>query len=434
MARTKLKESSKAKEAEASSPESTPSTSNSREASPDSPSRKRKRDAAPTDELEIDVSLPEPPSRRERRKAKKAKLRTETSAGTDAAPPRTTDDTPTAPAARSPYGIWIGNLPWTATKPALRAFLTAQTGLADDQLTRVHMPAPRDAASAQHKRVRPLNKGFAYVDFATEQARRDALLVSEALLDGRRVLIKASNNFEGRPETHGAVSRTQSTLETGGEGAKAGEDEKPPSKRVFVGNLGYEVTKEDLEEFYQKCGEIEILHMATFEDSGKCKGYAWVTFAELDAARDAVKGWTMIPADDESDDEEELEAKDDAQEEKPKKKKKMRKWFVNRLHGRTLRCEFAEDANTRYKKRFGNKDASGKAQNGDGEANGSGEVEEHDASAQQASDQRPRRRDGARKPREKVDARSIRPGAAHTNAKRASQAIVAGTGTKTTFD
>ena len=52
---------------------------------------------------------------------------------------------------------------------------------------------------------------------------------------------------------------------------------------------------------------------------------------------------------------------------KKEKKFQMRKWWVNRLRGRQLKVEFAEDDQSRYKKRFG-KDAPGKKQGGDGQA------------------------------------------------------------------
>ena len=44
--------------------------------------------------------------------------------------------------------------------------------------------------------------------------------------------------------------------------------------------------------------------------------------------------------------------RDDDTVETAPRKIKMRKWWVNRLHGRTLKLEIAEDDQLRYKKRF----------------------------------------------------------------------------------
>ncbi len=41
------------------------------------------------------------------------------------------------------------------------------------------------------------------------------------------------------------------------------------------------------------------------------------------------------------------------------KRRKPRKWTVNKLAGRVLRCEFAEDPALRYRKRFGKKREGG---------------------------------------------------------------------------
>lgn len=434
-------------------------------------SKKRKRDIAPASELEIDVSLPEPPSKKALRKAKKQKTtgastttskdasggHLQGSGNDDLLPSDAVVSTPALPAdARSPYGIWIGNLPFIATKPLLRAFLTSpETGAAikDSQITRVHMPAPQNAA-ATRTQLKPLNKGFAYVDFSTKEALDAALALSESMMGGRKVLIKDSKSFVGRPDKVAG--------EGGAEGAgnkdvggKGNSKTMKPTKRVFVGNLGFDVTKEDLKEHYEKCGEIADIHMATFEDSGKCKGFAWVTFDNLEAAECAVQGWVRIPepADDDEDESEVEDAKtkedggvavdgktdsveDGAQKTKSTtkkpKKQKTRKWFVNRLQGRPLRSEYAEDASSRYKKRFG------KEAPASGQRPGNEELPEVQVSATRPSEGRVRKKD----PASNAD---IQPGAPSDRTKRRGKvageadlsyrtgAIVESAGTKVTF-
>jgi RNA recognition motif-containing protein len=376
----------------------------------DTPAKKRKREEL-LDEIEIDVSLPEPASKKAARKAKKAKLNPTTSndgeATTDAKPAGDAED---KSAKRSDFGVWIGNLPWSATKDSLRKFLVDNAEMKSEQITRVHLPPPTKPPNPNWT-TKPLNKGFAYVDFSTELAMYSAIALTETKMDGRALLIKNAKSFEGRPDK----PKTEEEQDTGrGKGAVARQTH-PPNKRVFVGNLSFDITKEDLEAHYSQCGPIEHLQVATFEDSGKCKGYAWVTFGDVEAATSAVKGFVFKT---EAEIKREKKKPDDSEEEEDAKLgNKRRKWLLNRLNGRELRCEFAEDATTRYNKRYGKE-------------------KEHEAVDGVNPDRWKNFSKGKREwqPREKVDARTIKSGAAHSNAPRASQAIVAAQGKKTTFE
>ncbi|OQE37138.1 hypothetical protein PENCOP_c010G04664 [Penicillium coprophilum] len=310
--------------------------------------KKRKLQDGP--EIEIDVSAPEPVSKKALRKAKKNKGGDE---GDDEKPKSSKPSKPESKEAeaegkRSKYGIWIGNLSFAVTSEELRMFFTVNSDISESAITRIHLP------KGPERFGRSQNKGFAYVDFKDKKSLQEAIGLSEQLMAGRRVLIKDANSYEGRPEK----SETQENA-----AAKSGH---PPSKRVFVGNLSFDVTKENLEENFAKCGTVTNVHMATFQDSGKCKGYAWVEFEELAAAEAAVRGFMLIKEDDgeeESSDSGSDSDSDSASEKKKKKSKKlkprMQRVWVNQLMGRRMRMEFAEEASVRYKKRFG-KDAEKK--------------------------------------------------------------------------
>ena len=383
----------------------------------ESPStRKRKRDAL-ADEIEIDINLPEPASKKAARKAKKVKVALATGTSGTTAPvnpekPATTGSTDTS-GKRSEFGVWIGNLPWSATKDMLLTFLTSSSDITTAEITRVHLPPPTKPPNPNWT-SKPLNKGFAYVDFSTQLAMYSAIALTETKMDGRALLIKNAKSFEGRPEKPKA--------EEGGTGSSTKEGH-PPNKRVFVGNLAFDVTKEDLQTHFGRCGDVLDIHMATFEDSGKCKGYAWITFENVDAATSAVRGYIYK---DENSKHEKIKNDDSDSEPSNKKKERKRKWYVNQLMGRELRCEFAEDSTVRYNKRHGKK-------NDDADMTGM-----HPDRARQlesdAPNERPPRSNRPFKPRPKIDARTIPSGKAHASAPRASQAIVEGTGKKISFD
>lgn len=325
-----------------------------KEADSDIVHKKRKLDDVP--EIEIDVSAPEPPSKKALRKAKKKGVdpteATTITSETETAENKIKDGKDGKGGKRSEYGVWVGNMPFTATKEDIRKFFLDSCTFSEATITRIHLPM------GPSRGFIPQNKGFAYVDFANKKAMDEAIGLSEKFIAGRRVLIKGSSNFEGRPTEH----------QQAGGAAKAGAattSAHPPSRRIFVGNLGFDTTKEAVEEHFSPCGSITNVHIATFEDSGKCKGYGWVEFETIEAATHAVNGFVKIPEDDEEEEESDETSPEDNKsdegekksEEKKRNKKvlksRMKKVWVNRLLGRQLRMEFAEDAATRYKKRFG---------------------------------------------------------------------------------
>lgn len=345
---------------------------------------KKKRKFSLASEIEVDISLPEPPSKKALRRLKKGKPLPPSISGADSTSEPNESTTKPEVEKRSEHGIWIGNLPWTVTKDDLRKFFVENSEITDEGITRIHMPSPDDGKPANKVEdsrgwKKQHNKGFAYVDFSTAEAATEAVELSEQLLQGRRVLIKNNKSFEGRPMKTKEESRAEG---------------KEPSKRVFVGNLRFDTTEESLKEHFSRCGPIEHLMIATFEDSGKCKGYGWITFAELEAAEAAVRGWVKVPEEPESDFESESEsdsdadsdsnsdsgsystAKEDAEPEedqatnpstKPKpapRKAAVKKLFVDKIHARPVRREFAEPPQVRYKKRYGKDGSKARAEAG----------------------------------------------------------------------
>lgn len=314
----------------------------------------KKRDALAA-EIEVDVNAPEPPSKKALRLLKKGKPLPPSKSGAETTPEPEAAKKPEVEK-RSEHCVWIGNLAWTVSKDELRKFLVEYSDLTDEMITRIHMPGPNDKKSAntvEKPRVGKTqhNKGFAYVDFSTAAGAVLAVELSEQLLTGRRLLIKDHKSYEGRPEKTKEETRN---------------DGKPPSKRVFLGNLSFDVTEDIIKDHFEKCGPIESVKVATFEDSGKCKGYAWAVFEELTAAESAVRGFVRVEEEDSDVSESESEGAE------PKAKKvKLRKWWVNKIKGRPLKIEFAEDAQVRYKKRYGKDGTKRTATQGSGaETNG----------------------------------------------------------------
>lgn len=376
------------------------------------PSSKRKIDI---EEIEVDVEAPEPPSKRAKRALKKGKALPTKQGSDDEGEGKGKDKK-----ARSEHSVWIGNLPFYLTNKDLRKWLVDNSGevITDEMITRVKLPMSK--LPGREKDAKPNNKGFAYVDFSDIGPKVAAIALSESDMGGRKLLIKDSKSYEGRPEKEKEPAEDEKA-----EGVKEQKWEVNASRKVFVGNMSFKTTEDDLRRQFEKCGEIEWVKVATFEDTGKCKGFGWVKFKESEAAAWAVKGFVKIKEqveteqdfNDDDDDDDDEEDKDEAPQQK---QFKMRKWWVNRLLGRELKLELAEDDQARYKKRFG-KD---RKPEGDADSN--------------PRNRPPPRKDGwtDRDSEQKSGERELKPlkEAQDINVARLTGAVVKHTGTKMTFD
>ncbi|ODV98415.1 hypothetical protein PACTADRAFT_48181 [Pachysolen tannophilus NRRL Y-2460] len=264
------------------------------------------------DEIEIDLSQATPLSKKQKRLLRKGKLVTpevtpvvalneEKGKNDDAETESVKEKTEKK---KSDYGIWIGNLSFDTTKEDLIRYLVAKTSqnpvyttetndkdmvkIEESDIVRVNLPKGKDGKI----------KGFSYVDFNTLNHVITAVGLSEQALNGRNLLIKDSNSFEGRPEPKA------SSFSASG---------KPPSRILFVGNLPFDTTRELLQEHFASCGKITKIRMATFEDTGKCKGFSFVDFKDETGSTAAIKNKVY-----------------------------------HKLLGRTLRLEFGEDRSKRH--------------------------------------------------------------------------------------
>lgn len=60
------------------------------------------------------------------------------------------------------------------------------------------------------------------------------------------------------------------------------------NNKIYVGNLSHNATKEDLQQLFAAVGTIEDIAVIKDRDTGRSKGFAFVTFATKQEAQDAV--------------------------------------------------------------------------------------------------------------------------------------------------
>ncbi|TFK28939.1 hypothetical protein FA15DRAFT_664579 [Coprinopsis marcescibilis] len=287
--------------------------------------------------MEVDGDTPAL-SHAERRKQKKRALKTVDTKTEDSDAPtkkRKLKDGSAAPAAESSAqakrqnSVWVGNMSFKTTQENLKTFFK-ECG----EITRVHLPMKALA----RPNLPQENRGFAYVDFATPEANTAAIALSEKPLLGRKLLIKDGGDFSGRPIAPGVdVKTTDSALAQKTHSKTAQKilrnQKQQPAPTLFLGNLPFETTEGDIrglfeahrpvkkpvnekepsqkEPFKKKESEEETdaaadkeveaktskdkqddfilkIRMGTFEDSGACKGFAFVDFSSIDNATSAL--------------------------------------------------------------------------------------------------------------------------------------------------
>jgi len=61
-------------------------------------------------------------------------------------------------------------------------------------------------------------------------------------------------------------------------------------KRLYVGNLSFNVTSQDLEELFAQFGSVQSAQVVQDRDTGRSKGFGFVEMADDNAAQEAIRG------------------------------------------------------------------------------------------------------------------------------------------------
>ncbi|KXG46336.1 Nucleotide-binding, alpha-beta plait [Penicillium griseofulvum] len=123
-------------------------------------------------------------------------------------------------------------------------------------------------------RVSGRSKGVGYVEFKREESVDVALRLTGHMLLGIPIiaqLTEAEKNRQARnPE------------------ATAGNQPTAPYHRLYVGNVHFSITEEDLTNVFEPFGELEFVQLQK-DETGRSKGFAFVQFADDVQARNALE-------------------------------------------------------------------------------------------------------------------------------------------------
>jgi RNA recognition motif-containing protein len=61
------------------------------------------------------------------------------------------------------------------------------------------------------------------------------------------------------------------------------------SKKIYVGNLSFSSTEDDLRDLFGRHGSVDSVAVITDRDTGRPRGFAFVEMSEASAASDAIR-------------------------------------------------------------------------------------------------------------------------------------------------
>ncbi|KAI7729351.1 hypothetical protein M8C21_017432 [Ambrosia artemisiifolia] len=122
------------------------------------------------------------------------------------------------------------------------------------------------------------SKGVGYIEFYDAMSVPMAIAMSGQLLLGQPVMVKPSEAEK---------NLVQSNASTGGSGGIAGPY-GAVDRKLYVGNLHFNMTELQLKQIFEAFGPVELVQMPTDLETGQCKGFGFIQFAQLEHAKAAT--------------------------------------------------------------------------------------------------------------------------------------------------
>ena len=130
-------------------------------------------------------------------------------------------------------------------------------------------------------------RGYGYVEFSDDDAVDKIVLVRTHIINGRELEAKkclTKQQMKDMDNINSGYGGSSISLARGAEsrGLKRPREAVDPEakimRKLFVGNLDLNVDEEALETYFGQYGEIENVTIHKFQDTGKSRGFGFVTF------------------------------------------------------------------------------------------------------------------------------------------------------------
>lgn len=165
--------------------------------------------------------------------------------------------------------VFVGNLAWSVEQEELESIFQEKVG----NVVSVDVKTKADGRS----------KGWAIVDFGSDaDAKRAISELHDFEVEGRLMIVREDKETGGRPQTKKSTKASKSKKSARASGGSG------TGTRIFVGNLSWSVTSDDLAELYKPCGDV-IEATVQQQANGRSKGWAIVEFATPEQAESAIK-------------------------------------------------------------------------------------------------------------------------------------------------
>lgn len=139
-------------------------------------------------------------------------------------------------------------------------------------------------------RVPPKIKGIAYVGFKTEQHLNKALLKNKSFLDGKQIFVTRYEESEKQNDQEQNENESSARWKKQEEALKS-EESIAESGRMFIRNLSYTATEDDIRKLFEKYGPLTEINLPVDKVTRKPKGFGTVTFLMTEHA---VKAYSEL--------------------------------------------------------------------------------------------------------------------------------------------
>lgn len=170
--------------------------------------------------------------------------------------------------------VYVGNLAWGVDWRDLKDLFKT----VGHDVTRADVMQTRDGRS----------KGCGIVEFATvEGAKQAVLTLNDTELKGRQIFVREDREELAAPSTSSSSRAAPNSAET-----NFSSDDGAQGRRVYVGNLSWEVQWEDLKEHMIAAGNV-VHSEVICEHNGRSKGCGVVEYATVEEAQKAIETLTQ---------------------------------------------------------------------------------------------------------------------------------------------
>ncbi|XP_052195794.1 uncharacterized protein LOC127803545 isoform X2 [Diospyros lotus] len=119
------------------------------------------------------------------------------------------------------------------------------------------------------------SKGVGYIEFYDAMSVPMAIALSGQLLLGQPVMVKPSEAEKNLVQTSASA------------GGSAVGPYGAIDRKLYVGNLHFNMTDFQLKQIFEAFGPVELVQLPTDPETGHCKGFGFVQFAQLEHAKAA---------------------------------------------------------------------------------------------------------------------------------------------------